>query len=97
MTGLSTTVIISLGIAFVAGKSLVPKPATGITAFTNFPFYIQKMKRVSSREDYLSASVTNWLIVEKSGAVTSMTGGTSSTVVAGLPFILSPSSTNAAT
>src|ERR1700733_4810525 len=33
MSGLSTTVSISLGMAFVAGRKRVPKPATGSTAF----------------------------------------------------------------
>jgi len=33
MTGLSTTVSISLGIDLVAGKNRVPRPATGNTAF----------------------------------------------------------------
>jgi hypothetical protein len=32
MAGLSTTGNISLGIAFVAGKNLVPSPAAGMTA-----------------------------------------------------------------
>jgi hypothetical protein len=33
MSGLSTTQSISLGLALVAGKKRVPKPATGKTAF----------------------------------------------------------------
>src|SRR5690554_4849715 len=32
-TGLSTTVIISLGMALLAGRKRVPRPATGRTAF----------------------------------------------------------------
>jgi hypothetical protein len=32
MSGLSTTLSISLGLAFVAGKKRVPSPATGKTA-----------------------------------------------------------------
>ena len=33
MSGLSTTGIISFGLALVAGKNRLPKPATGNTAF----------------------------------------------------------------
>jgi hypothetical protein len=33
MRGLSTTGIISFGLALVAGKNRLPKPATGNTAF----------------------------------------------------------------
>jgi hypothetical protein len=33
MAGVSTTGNISLGIALVAGRNLVPNPAAGITAF----------------------------------------------------------------
>jgi hypothetical protein len=33
MSGLSTTFSISFGLALVAGKKRVPKPATGKTAF----------------------------------------------------------------
>jgi len=33
MAGLSTTGSISLGVAFVAGRNRVPRPAAGITAF----------------------------------------------------------------
>jgi hypothetical protein len=36
MTGLSTMGSISLGIALVAGKNLVPRPATGITALVTW-------------------------------------------------------------
>ncbi len=35
-TGRSTTVSISLGIDFVAGRNRVPRPATGKTAFRIF-------------------------------------------------------------
>ena len=38
INGLSAMVNISFGIAFVAGSILVPKPATGITAFIFFPY-----------------------------------------------------------
>src|ERR1700683_5447905 len=41
MSGLSTMGSISFGIAFVAGRNLVPKPATGSTAFrTRFGFWL---------------------------------------------------------
>ena len=36
IAGVSTIVSISFGVAFVAGKNLVPSPATGITAFVIF-------------------------------------------------------------
>src|SRR3712207_4425697 len=36
MSGRSTTVSISLGTAFVAGRKRVPRPATGKTAFLTF-------------------------------------------------------------
>jgi hypothetical protein len=37
ISGLSTKGSISLGIALVIGNMRVPKPATGITAFTDSP------------------------------------------------------------
>ena len=36
MAGLSTTGSISLGVAFVAGRNRVPRPAAGTTAFVTF-------------------------------------------------------------
>jgi hypothetical protein len=36
MSGLSTTLSISFGLALVAGKKRVPNPATGNTAFVTF-------------------------------------------------------------
>jgi hypothetical protein len=40
MSGLSIIGKSSLGIAFVAGKNLVPNPATGKTAFQTFNFIL---------------------------------------------------------
>ena len=36
IAGLSTIVSISFGMDFVAGSTLVPRPAAGITAFVTF-------------------------------------------------------------
>jgi hypothetical protein len=38
MSGLSTIGIISLGLALVAGRNLLPMPATGNTALVSFLF-----------------------------------------------------------
>jgi hypothetical protein len=36
IAGVSTTGSISFGVAFVAGRNLVPRPATGMTALCTF-------------------------------------------------------------
>src|SRR5690606_10165300 len=69
MTGLSTTVTISLGITLLAGKNRVPRPATGRTALVTFtvtPVISQrsenrKAQREQSSEeiDFLSAQPVN--------------------------------------
>src|SRR5829696_8539770 len=40
IAGLSTTGSISLGVALVAGRNLVPSPATGITALVGRPCFM---------------------------------------------------------
>src|SRR3989344_2057573 len=56
ITGLSTIGSISLGIAFVWGRNLVPNPAAGITALRTFGnvFFIKSYTGIISINNHLS-------------------------------------------
>jgi hypothetical protein len=57
MSGLSTTGNISLGIALVAGKKRVPKPATGKTAFLIFIISpLKSLTTTNHQPQYLALS-----------------------------------------
>src|SRR5689334_7623832 len=61
MSGLSTTGIISFGLALVTGRKRLPKPATGNTAFLSFgiaaPQYLAQLRLIDHRHAERARSV----------------------------------------
>src|ERR1700757_2092326 len=66
MSGLSTTGSISLGLALVAGRNRVPRPATGNTAVRMTDFEIDLIEHLPT--SYQRASVASLLASQWSGS-----------------------------